>query len=402
MATVKVKLRQSVVKGKTGSVYYQITHKAKSVRISTLHKLLPEEWNERNQEIALSNTDNAFLSNIQRQLNDDIVIIQSIIKKKEEAQNEYSAVEIGQLFKERLGKCSLLTFIEEEISRLKGNNKLGTALNYLRTKNSLSNFLNGEDLMLCSCTETLVLEYDKWLKNRDLKRNTLSFYMRIFHSAYNKASLQEGLLPQNIFHKVYTGVDKTHKRAISEEFIIRLRNLEFPSDSPLNLSRDMFIFSFYTRGMSFVDMVFLRKIDIQKGVIQYVRRKTAKYMCIQIENCMMEIIRRYDTAASAYLFPIIKSTDEQTAYTQYQSALNTYNRHLKKLGEILDIPIPLSSYISRHTWATMARDHNIPLPVISAGMGHNSEKTTQIYLASLDESVIDQANRLIIAGVGGI
>lgn len=107
---------------------------------------------------------------------------------------------------------------------------------------------------------------------------------------------------------------------------------------------------------------------------------------------------RYDAEVSdsPYVFPLIKSTDPPTAFRQYHTALRYYNRKLKELSEMVGTRVPLSSYVARHTWATSARDHNIPISVISAGMGHSSEKTTRIYLASLENSVIDMANKAIL------
>lgn len=87
------------------------------------------------------------------------------------------------------------------------------------------------------------------------------------------------------------------------------------------------------------------------------------------------------------------------AFSQYQTALGYYNKLLKRISKILDLDISLSSYTARHSWATAARNHNVPISVISAGMGHTTEKTTQIYLASLESSVIDQANQSILSAL---
>ena len=153
--------------------------------------------------------------------------------------------------------------------------------------------------------------------------------------------------------------------------------------------------------MAFVDIAFLRKQDIAGGTIRYVRRKTGQRLTIRIEPCMSDIIGRYSqvTRTSDYVFPLLNAEDPVRVFSQYQTALGYYNRRLKRLAELLELETPLSSYTSRHTWATTARNHNVPLSIISAGMGHASEKTTQIYLASLESSVIDQANRSIIASL---
>jgi len=133
--------------------------------------------------------------------------------------------------------------------------------------------------------------------------------------------------------------------------------------------------------------------------VTYIRRKTGVRLCVKMEPCLQKIVERYEekTAHTLYVLPIITSVDEKQAYREYQNALSYYNKQLKRLSEMLGYNIPLSSYTPRHTWATTARDSNIPLSVISAGMGHSSENITRIYLSSLDNSIIDKANCKILS-----
>ena len=153
------------------------------------------------------------------------------------------------------------------------------------------------------------------------------------------------------------------------------------------------------RGISFVDLAYLKKSNVQDGVIRYTRRKTGSRMNIRLEPCMKEIIARYalQTEDTPFIFPIIFSTNDKRSYEQYRNALSYYNKSLKQLSSLLNLVNPLTSYVARHTWATMARDKNIPISVISAGMGHRSEQITRIYLDSLDTSIIDEANLKIIS-----
>lgn len=161
----------------------------------------------------------------------------------------------------------------------------------------------------------------------------------------------------------------------------------------------MFIFSFYARGMAFVDIVYLKKSNIQNGYITYVRHKTGQELTIRIETRLQNIINQYEKKDSPYLFPILNTEDENKAYSQYEIALNYYNRQLKRLSKLLEPNINLSSYTPRHTWATTARNKNVPLSIISAGMGHSSEKTTLIYLTKIDNSIIDEVNKAIIDSI---
>ena len=313
----------------------------------------------------------------------------------------YTVDEVADRFCAQSCGVGVTAFMREQIAQLTADNRLGTARNYTRTLRSFSGFLGGGELPFAAFTERLVEEYNAYLLRRGVVRNTVSFYMRILRSVYNKAVRRRLAEPASPFGGVYTGVDRTRKRAIDERLIARLKSLDLPVSGALPLARDLFVFSYCMRGMAFVDMAFLRKKDMRDGAIRYVRRKTGQRMTVHLEPCMREIIGRYAprTRDTPYLFPVLTAEDPARAYAQYQVALNYYNRLLKKLASLLGLDSGLSSYTSRHSWATAARNHNVPLPVISAGMGHTSERTTQIYLSALETSVIDSANRKILASL---
>lgn len=297
-------------------------------------------------------------------------------------------------------KSKVLAFFNEQIAGLKEKGQQGSALNYIRTLHSFSSFLQDTDLTFDDFNEQLVLAYNEWLRKRLIRRNSVSFYMRNLRSVYNKAVCCR-LTRQNYpFQKVYTGIDRTRKRAVDESLIARLQNLDLSGHAQLAFARDLFLFSFYTRGMAFVDIAYLRKSNLRHGFIIYARRKTGQILQIKMEPCMLAIINRY-ASESSYIFPLIHDPEPDTAYTQYQSALSHYNKRLKKLSARLGDSVSLSSYTARHSWATVAHNHQVPLSIISAGMGHASEKTTRIYLASLENSMIDQANQGIIAALEG-
>jgi integrase len=197
------------------------------------------------------------------------------------------------------------------------------------------------------------------------------------------------------FQLVSTGVDKTVKRAVPLKVIRRIRDLDLTLSPVLDYARDLFMFSFYTRGMAFVDMAYLKKKDLQNGVLVYRRQKTGQQLFIKWEKPMQEIVGKYDTSATPYLLPIIRDMDTD-ARKQYKNAAHLVNDKLKKIGRQLGLAIPLTSYVARHAWASIAKSKNIPISTISEAMGHDSENTTRIYLASLDTSVVDKANSLIL------
>ena len=288
------------------------------------------------------------------------------------------------------------TFIEEQIKQLREEHRFGTANNYEKTKRSLESFLRNKKLTFTNFNEQLIADYNTYLISKGLMRNSISFYMRNLRAIYNKAVKQKIVRKKDLFLEVYTGIDKTRKRAVDEELISKLYNLKLDNNDSLSFTRDIFIFSYCMRGMSFVDIAYLKKTDISNGIISYCRRKTGQLMNVRIESCMQYIINRYMDEKSEYIFPIIKSADKGEAYKQYRSAINIYNRNLGVLSDMIGCGCKLSSYTARHSWATAARKHDVPISVISAGMGHSSETTTQIYLKSIEDDVVDRANAEIV------
>ena len=261
--------------------------------------------------------------------------------------------------------------------------------------NSFMKCMDGKDVLLSNMDAELMMGYETYLKAQGASMNTVSFYMRILCATYNRA-VDKGVIRQRFpFKHVYTGVDKTVKRAVPLKAIRRIREADLTLTPAMDYARDLFLFSFYTRGMSFVDMAYLKKKDLQNGVLSYRRQKTGQQLFIKWEKPMQEIVDKYDTSDTSYLLPIIKDM-KVDARRQYKNAAHLVNDKLKKLGERLGLDIPLTTYVARHAWASIARSKHIPLPTISEAMGHDSENTTRIYLASLDASVVDKANSLIL------
>ncbi len=296
-------------------------------------------------------------------------------------------------------KCKKMTvqeFMRRQIEGLEDDERFGTARNYRKALNSFTEYAGDGHLSFAALTERFVAGYNAWLLRRGVVRNTVSFYMRIWRAVYNRAVGQRLVEQAFPFRHVYTGIARTRKRAVGEEVIVRLAGLDLESSRPLRLARDLFLFSFYTRGMAFVDMAYLKKTDVRDGAIRYVRHKSAQVLSVRLEPCMKEIMERYAFSGSPYVFPLLTDGGEGEAYRQYESALGYYNRCLKRLSDLLGLEQGLSSYMSRHSWASVARNHQVPVAVISEGMGHSSEQTTRIYLAALENAVIDDANRRII------
>lgn len=397
MATVKVKFRKSSVEGKAGTIYYQLCHKHSNKQITTRMHVLPHWWNAEKETLAVHGDNAGLLACYRRQIKKDLLCIRRIICEWEG--KEYALADvIKRFYPLNEVEDTVLPCLAALVDELKGDGRWATARNLQRALNSFSLFLGGEDISLGQMDERLIGEYEQWLRTRKVSKNSSSFYMRNLRSAYNKL-VSRNLMEQTFpFRNVYTGVERTRKRAVREGIIIRLLNLDLAHSASLAFSRDLFIFSYCTRGMAFVDIAYLKKGDVSRGMLNYVRHKTGQHLTVRIEPFVEEIIKRYEPYVrnTPYLFPIITSDNPEEAFRQYQTALGYHNRKLKQVGKLVGESLCLSSYTARHSWATIARNRNIPLSIISAGMGHTSEKTTLIYLDSVDSSLIDEANEELV------
>ena len=298
-------------------------------------------------------------------------------------------------FRKNANGKSLFTFTQTVIEQLRLMGKERTSETYLSALRSFMQFRKNNDILLGDIDSDTMLMYEAYLHNRGISRNSSSFYMRILRALYNRA-VERGETPDRTpFRHVYTGVDKTFKRAIPMKAVRKIKELELSRQPSLEFARDMFLFSFYTRGMSFVDMAYLKTKDLTGDILSYRRRKTGQQLFIKWEKCMKEIADRYNNPKSEYILPIIKAPNGKERI-QYINALLQTNRRLKQIARMTGIEQPLSTYTARHSWASAAKAKNIPVSVISESMGHDSELTTQIYLASRDTAIIDRANSLIL------
>ena len=291
-------------------------------------------------------------------------------------------------------------FMETVIQQLKDKGKVRTAETYHVTLGCLKKYRHDKDFMMSELTPQMMEDYEAWLKDRGVVMNTSSFYMRILRAVYNRAVDRRLVTDSKPFTKVYTGNAKTVKRAVDIKIIRELEAM--PLDSRYaRYARDMFLFSFYTRGMSFVDMAYLRKSDLQNGMLVYCRRKTGQRLAIRWEEQMQQITDRNPPANDRYLLPVIKRCNGKER-SQYRHQQRRINEELHKLSQTLGLQQPLTMYVARHSWASIAHALDTPVGIISQGMGHDSEKTTQIYLKELDNGRIDDLNREIINNVAGI
>lgn len=400
MTTIKIKFRPSSVHAKEGTLFYQVIHRRVSRQIKVGYKLFSDEWESLSSDNPSTRDEKrkTYLTDLKAQIEKDTHKLNRIITELEQKENEYTSDEVVRLFRSMADTNGFFSFTGKLIDQLSRVGRFRTAETYTTTLNSLMRFRDNREIQLEDLDTNLMMAYESYLKSTGLCPNSTSFYLRNLRAIYNRAVAAELTEQRFPFRYVYTGIEKTVKRAVPLNVIRKIKELDLDGCPAMDYARDMFMFSFYTRGMSFIDMAYLKKTDLTRGILSYRRKKTGQRLNVKWEKVMQGIIDKYDTSGSPYLLPVIKDP-EANERRQYKTIAHSINRHLKLIGERLGISIPLTMYVARHAWASIAWSKNISLSVISEAMGHDSESTTRIYLASLDSAMIDKANHLILKSI---
>lgn len=397
MISIKVKFRASSLANGEGTLYYQVCCRCTVRLFSTRLRLLASEWDDAAERVVLPAAEPSRemkLRNISSRLSQGLERLRQAALHLEAVGAEFSADDVLKLYNGQEKSLSFSQYMQRQVERLHLLGRARTSETYASTLRSLTRFRRG-DVLFSDFGKGLTECYEAWLRSRSLTPNTISFYMRILRATYNRA-VGEGLASDtHPFRSVFTGKEQTAKRAVSMQDIRRIALVDLSESPALDFARDMFMFSFCTRGMSFVDMAYLRWADLSGGVLVYRRKKTGQRLAVRWEEAMQRIVSKYPLNPTGYLLPII-TQPLRPPRVQYANAQRRVNNLLKKVGQTLSLPMPLTMYVARHSWASIAWRQHIPISIISEGMGHESESTTRIYLASLDSSEVDNANLQIL------
>lgn len=241
-------------------------------------------------------------------------------------------------------------FILQHIDSLREEGKQGTADSYVSGLHSLLRFCTPRKIKFKDVDYVFITDYMHYLRTRGVAENTVHMYLSNFRSICNKARKQGiQVCKDNPFADLDIRRQETVKRALSKEEIALIASANLRRYPRLEQARDLFMFSFYCRGMSFVDVIHLRNDWVVKDTIFYARSKTGQRLQVGLLPALQKIIEKYRTD-SPYIFPYIDSASSRSVYTQYRYTLGMVNRYLKQLGKLLHIDIPLTTYVARHKW----------------------------------------------------
>lgn len=301
---------------------------------------------------------------------------------------------------------TVLEFYNDLINQfiVSGNN--GNSRIYKDSLRSLNNFTNNKlDFPFNEIDVDWLKDYEYWMKSRNCKETTISLQFRTLRSAYNKAVANNYVgKAENPFLKFRISKfnTKTQKRSITKDEIKKIMEIDLTSQRYyIRFSRDIFIFSYLCGGINFSDMAYLKAKNVIEDRLCYMRKKTHKKISVPLNDKVLNIIAEYSTAKNGeeYLFPILDNDihlTEQQQFNRIHKIISKVNDNLKKIAKMLGIETNLTSYVSRHSFATILKRSGVNIAIISEALGHSDLKTTQIYLDSFENSQIDEAMKNLL------
>ncbi|PKP20806.1 MAG: hypothetical protein CVU05_08230 [Bacteroidetes bacterium HGW-Bacteroidetes-21] len=402
MSTIKVLLYTSkVMKNGEHPIMLRVTQNRKSKYVSIGYSCRPELWDTENNSPSKKHPNKKLLDIVIKQ---KCIDTEKLLLSLDEKKKHYSLEDVRNKIKRKNGSQGLIPYIEGIVSRLQKANKIGNATVYNDLKRSLSSFA-GVNLLFSDITVSFLKKYEQNFLENKVKENSISYYMRTIRSVFNKA-IADGEIEREMYpfdeYKISKLNTTTIKRAIPRKDIRVLEGLGIDKSSRLFNSLNYFLFSFYNGGKNFTDIALLTWQNIQNERLVYKRTKTGKIYNIALLPPAKKILDFYaETQRSNedYIFPILSHSNHKTETSRknrIHKIIGQTNSDLKTLSKEAKLNTVLTTYVARHSYATILKQNGISTSIISEALGHSSEKTTQIYLDSFENSVLDEANKSIL------
>lgn len=331
---------------------------------------------------------------------------QNVILTLENEHKDYSSEQLKKRYKASSKKTTVFKFFDEIVNDLININKIGNAKIYKDCKRMLFNFRNGIDLNFSDIDNSFLRKFEKSFLERGVSGNSISVYMRTIRSVFNRA-IVEGYCKREAYpfneYKVTQLTTDTSKRALTKEQMLRIIALDLKENSKLDAARSIFLFSYYNRGINFKDIALLKWTDIIGDRMVYTRAKTGKIYNIGMLNPAIEILNYHKEITGGksdnYVFLILNKKKHITPMqidNRIKKTNKLINKDLKAIAIEAKIDFNLTTYVARHSYATIMKRGGVATAIISEALGHNSEKTTQIYLDSFENIILDEASRTIL------
>ncbi|MDL2320117.1 site-specific integrase [Alistipes sp. OttesenSCG-928-B03] len=290
------------------------------------------------------------------------------------------------------------------IEKYQKKGETGNARIYLDSYRSIKTFRNDRmNFIFADITVRWLEKYEAWMREKGCKETTMSVLFRTLRSTYNKA-IQAGAVDKKAYpfnnYKISKYDTKTQKRAISKEDIMKIMQADLSGKREnIRLSRDIFVFSYFCGGINFTDIANLTSENISEGRLQYIRQKTGKKINLPLQDIALEIIARYADNDRGHLFPILDKREHKTPlqkHNRIHKMIGKVNLNLREIAQIAGVSAYLTTYVARHSFATILKRSGVNIGIISESLGHSDLATTQIYLDSFENSQIDEAMKNLL------
>lgn len=385
----------------TYPILMRIIQGNKTSQLSVKLYLHKKDWDEKKRIIKSSYQGTESVARLNNYLQKKKSEAMDILTKLDETKQLQSLtpVQIKELIQKKPDTTSFFKYTEKLIDELKKANKIGNARSYSFVLSMLKKYCNEKDLQFSELNYKFLVQFETHHYEKGNKTNSLSMYMRTIRAVFNRA-IKDGLVERELypFTKYQIKSKKTQKRAISVSAISSVEGLVFEPTHILYNTHNYFLFCFYMRGLPFADMAHLKLSNIIDGRIKYDRQKTDKPYNVKITDNAQRILKKYITGKQKddFIFPIIKRETPEEQYKDIEWARSRYNKKLKDIAKLCKIEENLTSYVGRHSFATIAKGLKIPIANISDMLGHESIKTTEIYLDSLPSDIMDSYHEQIV------
>ena len=337
---------------------------------------------------------------IQKIILDKQTELQQRVLEFNSEQKEYTTTTLLNDKNKKFELKTVCQFYQELIEQYKNNDKCGNRLIYKSSYNSLKVFTKNQlDIPFSAIDISWLNKYEKWLRSKCNKETTRSLMFRTLRSAYNKAIKAKCARKSDYpfdEYKINKFDTKTQKRAIAKTEILKFtKEVDYIGKRQyVQLSKDIFIFSYLCGGINFTDIANLTKANITNGRIHYIRQKTGKLIKLGISEEAMQIIKKYESESKGYLFPILNANIHKTPLqkqNRIHKMLGNVNKNLKLIAAQLNVDANMTTYVARHSFASVLKKSGVSIALISEALGHSDLSTTQVYLDSFDNEQIDAA-----------
>lgn len=408
-------------------IVLRVTHQRKRKYFSLNKYCFAEQWNKTNS-VLYTKSEATKINGAKeykgaKKENDALDSIledaKNIIRDFERYKKPFSLSAFEKTFLKSTASLDLEERFQTIIDNLEDAGKISTASPYKTTLNAIKEFTKAvsgytfKGLELTDITFSFLKDFEKYLKTkRGVKDTSIIVYMRTLRAAMNHA-IKEGVLKREYYpfyeYKISELDNSTDKRAIKKEYVKKIKALTFDDNTPEKFAQDIFLFSYYTRGMNFIDIAYLTPENIVNERIRYKRKKTRgktkepQIFDMAILPPVQKILDYYienKVTNDDFIFPIFDESIHKTPkqkYNRRKTALKKVNKYLKGIGEMVGLEnIKLTTYVSRHSYANVLKDSNVPISIISENMGHHNVEVTQIYLKQFENKTLDEADKNLL------